>query len=465
MKWAIVIVLVAGCYDSGTVACGDLLCPHGSVCAPEEDRCVTPNQITACAGFAEGAGCSAGTIAGGVCHRQVCIEAGCGNSVVEAGELCDDGNRFSLDGCSSDCRSNERCGNGVVDIALGEQCDCGDATVAAGCERANSENAGAECRTNCKTGRCGDGVVDPGEWCDDGNTAPGDGCRADCTGRFTLMPSGTLHKLNDVWGRSPDDVWAVGEQRILHFDGVLWHLVEPPALNSIYQQVCGTGPTTLYVKAYGSSPIIYRLEGSTWSTLAMPTTPSPHVPGSIACAGSDLIIGNVGTSPVFVDVWNGTSFSSLPTTTTQIAAMSARSRNDIYALLLSSGDTMAVRYFNGAAWIDAGYSVTSLYGKDILALSDGSAFTYSPVYRFTDAWRVQPLADDISASTVAGVPGDVILAGATPKIDFAAAAMRFDGTAWSLLPMPDLPGVRINGAWVASPGHAFLVGDSGTILY
>jgi cysteine-rich repeat protein len=30
------------------------------------------------------------------------------------------------------------------------------------------------------TGLCGDGVLDPGEACDDGNTAPGDGCGADC---------------------------------------------------------------------------------------------------------------------------------------------------------------------------------------------------------------------------------------------------------------------------------------------
>ncbi|MEM9488906.1 MAG: DUF4215 domain-containing protein [Myxococcota bacterium] len=30
--------------------------------------------------------------------------------------------------------------------------------------------------------RCGDGVLDQGEVCDDGNTAAGDGCRADCLG-------------------------------------------------------------------------------------------------------------------------------------------------------------------------------------------------------------------------------------------------------------------------------------------
>ncbi|PKN45286.1 MAG: hypothetical protein CVU59_09500 [Deltaproteobacteria bacterium HGW-Deltaproteobacteria-17] len=34
---------------------------------------------------------------------------------------------------------------------------------------------------NINNGTCGDGVVAAGELCDDGNTAPGDGCAADCT--------------------------------------------------------------------------------------------------------------------------------------------------------------------------------------------------------------------------------------------------------------------------------------------
>jgi cysteine-rich repeat protein len=33
----------------------------------------------------------------------------------------------------------------------------------------------------CPTPVCGDGVVDSGEWCDDGNGVDSDGCRSDCT--------------------------------------------------------------------------------------------------------------------------------------------------------------------------------------------------------------------------------------------------------------------------------------------
>jgi cysteine-rich repeat protein len=36
------------------------------------------------------------------------------------------------------------------------------------------------CRANCTVPRCGDGLLDGGEVCDDGNTGGGDGCAADC---------------------------------------------------------------------------------------------------------------------------------------------------------------------------------------------------------------------------------------------------------------------------------------------
>ncbi len=36
------------------------------------------------------------------------------------------------------------------------------------------------CRKNCTVPRCGDGVLDGGEVCDDGNTTSGDGCASDC---------------------------------------------------------------------------------------------------------------------------------------------------------------------------------------------------------------------------------------------------------------------------------------------
>ena len=55
---------------------------------------------------------------------------------------------------------------------------------------ANSDTAADSCRTNCTAARCGDGVVDTGETCDDGNTVAGDGCAPAC--RPTVCGDGVL---------------------------------------------------------------------------------------------------------------------------------------------------------------------------------------------------------------------------------------------------------------------------------
>lgn len=62
------------------------------------------------------------------------------------------------------------CGNGDVDP--GEECDDGNATSGDGCD--------GECRDETPTPRCGDGTVDAGEECDDRNTTNGDGCSSTC---------------------------------------------------------------------------------------------------------------------------------------------------------------------------------------------------------------------------------------------------------------------------------------------
>jgi len=58
------------------------------------------------------------------------------------------------------------CGNGTVDA--GETCDDGNAIDGDGCD------------SNCTVTACGNGIVTAGEECDDGNTLDGDACPSTC---------------------------------------------------------------------------------------------------------------------------------------------------------------------------------------------------------------------------------------------------------------------------------------------
>jgi cysteine-rich repeat protein len=144
----------------------------------------------------------------------------CGNSAIDSGEECDDGNTVGGDGCSAVCRF-EVCGNGFVDV--GESCDdgntvagdgcsdvcireprCGDGFVDAG-EECDDHNvvAGDGCSDVCiREPRCGDGYLDAGEECDDGNTARDDGCSAGCH----VEACAVLSPLQTIWALARLDV-------------------------------------------------------------------------------------------------------------------------------------------------------------------------------------------------------------------------------------------------------------------
>jgi cysteine-rich repeat protein len=101
----------AGCADTAKATMCEttgVICPSGMHCAAAEPVCIIDVNL-------------------------------CGNARVDPGEVCDDGNTKDGDGCSADCKSNETCGNGILD----------------------------------------DHASTP-EVCDDGNTADGDGCSHDC---------------------------------------------------------------------------------------------------------------------------------------------------------------------------------------------------------------------------------------------------------------------------------------------
>ena len=180
------------------------------------------------------------TAAGDAC---IPVSDTCGDGQIQANEECDDGNRRDSDGCvecklarcgdgviqvlvercdgepdpmtgepcRSDCQGYVSCGNGTVD--MGELCDdgnqidedscpsscvpafCGDGFVWDGVEKCDGQPDSDEnpCRSDCRGHqKCGNGLLDPGELCDDGNANNSDACPdnpADAGEKTTCVPA------------------------------------------------------------------------------------------------------------------------------------------------------------------------------------------------------------------------------------------------------------------------------------
>jgi cysteine-rich repeat protein len=79
----------------------------------------------------------------GVFGQRFGSAAACGNSVVDGGEQCDDGDPEEGDGCDSNCTTSA-CGNGIIVSTAGEACDDGNIADGDGCSSTCQDSAVAE---------------------------------------------------------------------------------------------------------------------------------------------------------------------------------------------------------------------------------------------------------------------------------------------------------------------------------
>ncbi len=156
-----------GTGDNGN--CGNGVVDVGEEC--DGDACCDPATCT------KKPGCTSMSSTGaGMMHV-------CGNGAVEAPEQCDDGkakNGMNGDPCRADCTKdpNSKCGNGIVEPNFMEECDLGAANSCV-------DMTMSACTCTCKNKKCGDGVVQSGECCDDANGGGSEQmskCTADCKG-------------------------------------------------------------------------------------------------------------------------------------------------------------------------------------------------------------------------------------------------------------------------------------------
>ena len=354
---AFLLVVCAGCIEPALVPCEDGRdCPAGTVCDDVHHSCVRPDQLSACTGLAQFDACMADDVMNGSCYDGVCLQDGCGNGILDPGELCDDGNTISGDGCSADCLSREICGDGFVDRDRGEQCDDGNLRGHDGCT--------SVCTTEIASWRLVGQIA--------GRTNP-------IVGYDTIR--GRLVVFSGV------DATDTLLDTTAEWNGAMWELIgselSPPARTSSAMVYDPVRHRMVLFSGFGASSVLddtWEWDGNEWSH-AHPTTSPPyrydHAMGWDPVSKRVLVFGGLQGPGGYLDdtwAWDGTNWTQITSTASPsprdqaLMAVDATTGRAVLSGGYNNGAVLDTWTFDGSQWTLLASTVPQILG----------AITYDP---------------------------------------------------------------------------------------
>ena len=313
---------------------------------------------------------------------------------------------------------------------------------------------------------------------------------AACPGAWSIVPSPNVGEpggdfdngLSSLAVVSPDDIWAVGAQGTyaaarstlaLRWNGLAWSIVPTPnGSNEVNWLIGAAALASNDVWAVGysatnppesstSKTLIEHWNGSAWSVVPSPnpTPPLSGGPVSNQLLGVAAVAPNnvwaVGQSTDFgagqtlIVHWNGSSWTMVPSphpgTYSVLRSVSAVSANDIWAVGTYYDEGLQVTlvlHWNGSTWTIVDSPNDGPYLQELFKVRAISS---------SDVWAV--------GYHLAVFGFDQV---------FQTSIFHWDGTAWSVVPSPDVNQLN-NYLWSvagASATDAWAVGfyDTGTQL-
>jgi len=311
------------------------------------------------------------------------------------------------------------------------------------------------CRSDvCTVFRCGDGIRDPGEQCDDGNTVSGDGCSGDCRGRFAQMETPVAYTLRNVW-MTQGGAYAIGDNSILVYDGNAWSsvIISDVMLSSIW----GSSATDVWMGGVnaGTMSFVTHFDGATADELIwtqyFPNAIWGRGPSDIYAVGGTTVSHYVGT-PGWVSV------SHAPCDTESVFDVAGDATTTFLAA--SGGICWGGKNLGGAAMT----RLDTLDSRRIVVQGD-------TLYALHDAFIRR-----YSIATKQRVGGDLLIPGAvrtfTVLDDGVIIAVGDLGTVLEYQPQTDTwlhpvtpTAADLYGVAATSATNVIIVGEAGTILH
>lgn len=314
-------------------------------------------------------------------------------------------------------------------------------------------------------------------------------------GEFISMTSGVTNVLTDVWGTSPNDVWAVGSGGvILHYNGNIsqaWTRMGEGLTTTNLHSVAGNSPTNVFAAAGGftDETVILRYNGSSWSIISSPANFGRVTDIWMADSGELYAVGfspgfNIPGAAVFKDgawrsMWlqsGGTDplFAVVGINATNVLAAkgigSGMYRYDGNALISgsSTGRWSSITFPGSIGWLGA--IVNSPEPHQVFGVTQPSMGNPSLIsYNYSNGVLSQLSLP--SASSLIAVPREVwgsalanlYMAGQDGS--GAAKLARYNGSVWQAQTLPvTTGGTGLNAVWGFNTNDVFAVGQGGTII-
>ena len=231
--------------------------------------------------------------------------------------------------------------------------------------------------------------------------------------------------VTGISGTSASDIWAVGADGIMHFDGATWSKVETGFEQDHPRAVWARTPADVWIVGTDptmppgiGSPTILHYDGTTWTATASPTSNFlTHIWGSSA---SD--IWAVGTEGGIIH-YDGATWSGVASGTAgNLWGLWGTSPSDIWV-----GGEYVILHYDGSQWSTVSISKFAL-----------------------GIWASSP--SDVWAATSPGL-------------------LHYDGARWSTIPSGFLfdnapnTGGQPDAVWGSSPSSVWLGGSNGVAAY
>jgi len=273
---------------------------------------------------------------------------------------------------------------------------------------------------------------------------------------WTQQISGTNQTLYDVWGSSPNDVFAVGnEGTIVHYDGTNWSHQNSGTDNLLFS-VWGSGSSDVF--AGGTRGTILHYDGTSWS-LQDSDGLDQNVVDLWGSSPNNFFAASFGTSDHRISHYDGNAWEQQSIFYCGVLVISGSSSDNVF----NGGVDGLIMKYDGINWIRQSVVNTGADIKGLFIESNTNAFAVAEsglIFQYDGMdWNRKESGISTTLLDVDGSSSSDAYA-----VGMAGTILYYDGMSWATELITSNQEL-LNGIFVATSTEVFVVGENGFVLF